>query len=302
MQDKLLTILLTQWDKPDWFEACLRSLDRQLPDDRVQLLIGDDGIRTAEQHGPPLGGLTYIKTLGVIERALRPEVHKNTHLIRWPEEKEKNTLHNLARTLLHAKGRWVWVLGNNDQVYDGAIPHLLDVIENLDERVRYLSFNYHGYHTGGGPPPQYPEDVQPTEQWNFFQNDKQFDRLAEIALKDWHSHTAIYSGAMRLDDWMSVRRLYLDAIERSDPRWSSASTTCPYTQWIYNHLLTEPVYYVARPMVLMNYDSTWKAEPGADNWSNMLTELRKELVWRVQNIYRQLGEKPPEDPKAGKPH
>ena len=50
----------------------------------------------------------------------------------------------------------------------------------------------------------------------------------------------------------------------------------------------------------MNYDSTWKAEPGADNWRNMLSKLREELVWRVQTIYKELGETPPIDPRAAR--
>jgi len=297
--DVHLSVLITQWGKLDWLEACLRSIARQLPLRGIEIVIGDDGERT-EHHGPPLGGASREETIQVIERTMGEHV-RDVKYARWPEDVPKTTMHNLARTLPLASGEWIWVIGNNDLVFRWALHHVLQTIPLLDDAVSYLSFNYHGYHTEkGSPPPFDPESVAATECWDFFRADSYFPRLAEIALKDWHNHTAIYSGAMRRRDWMKVASIFYAGVHRKDPRWKDMTTTCPYTYWILAELLEKPVYYISLPMVLMNYDSTWKVEPGADNWHNMLRDIRKEMKWRIESLYKRLNLRPPQDPRPNR--
>lgn len=285
-----LSVVITQWGKPDWLEACIRAIARQTTpenQDHFEVVVGDDGVRTA-QHGAPLGGVSEQETQQAIRRglAINGEFPPTVRYRRWAEDLPKHTLWNLSRTLPCTRGKWVWVLGNNDLLFNGALQRILKVLEKEVRGHGLVYTNYHGYHTpAGASPPSYPEHINATERWNLFPADTQFPNMAELATLEPHGFTPIYCSVMRREDWYSIRSIFLDNVAKK-VRWEDPEVTCPYLVHILDYLMDRPVYYISKPMLLMNYDSTWKAEPGNEKWRTLLNRMKDRLWARAKEISR----------------
>jgi glycosyltransferase involved in cell wall biosynthesis len=234
LRSPLLSICVTTYNRAAWLEVSLRQLAELVAPyrDVVELVVCDN----ASADSTAEIAAAYRDVPGV-------RYYRNPANV--------GMLGNLRETVHHARGRFVWILGDDDVVRAGSIERVLGVIiENPAVALIYLNYAY--THQAS---PKASRDLGEFLASAVPITPPCADRYAPIAALATMSEnffTAIYCLVFRRDH--AIRAYSQDVV---GPPFSSLLTCVPTAHYVCTHLFEEMGYWVGEPCVVVNMNVSW---------------------------------------------
>jgi glycosyltransferase involved in cell wall biosynthesis len=173
-------------------------------------------------------------------------------------------LGNLGATARASNGRFVWLIGDDDLVVDGAIGTVLEGLRaHPDVEMAYLNYAYTNFSA--------PEEI--SDAASVIRHAKPIGhggpnryvrQLREVAAYNENLFTAIYACAFRRDHAL---RAYGQDI--AGPPFSSLLTCVPSSVYALTALADRPAWWVGQPAVVVNMNVSW---------------LRWALIWHLERM------------------
>ncbi|RAI37017.1 glycosyltransferase [Rhodoplanes serenus] len=173
-------------------------------------------------------------------------------------------LGNLGVTARESSGAFVWLLGDDDLLIDGAIENVLEgIVRHPDVEMVYMNYSY----TNFDSPEQLVnanaviEAARPIAAGG---PNRRVDALREVAALNENLFTAIYACAFRRDH--ALRAYQQDT--RGDP-FSSLATCVPSSTYALAALQERPAWWIGDPAIVVNMNVSW---------------LRWALLWHLERM------------------
>ncbi|PWC55362.1 glycosyltransferase [Azospirillum sp. TSO22-1] len=232
----VLTIAITTYNRSVWLAASLRRvLERTRPyADAVEVLVCDNA--------------STDNTPSVVAR-FAGEPHLRTH--RNPVN--VGMLGNLGVTARLARGRFVWLLGDDDLLVDGTVEDVLEgILRHPDIHMVYLNYACTGLKT---PPAPEDEDALVRSATPVADGgpNRYVPALRTVAALHENLFTAIYTCIFRRD-----HALLAYGQDVAGPPFSSLECSAPSAPYALKALLGRPAYWVGRPGLVVNLNVSWK--------------------------------------------
>ena len=173
-------------------------------------------------------------------------------------------LGNLGATTRAASGAFVWILGDDDLIVDGAIEAVLHGLDtHRDVEMAYLNYAYTSFAapTSITSPDEIVRGAIPLGHGG---PNRRVDALREVAAFNENLFTAIYTCVFRRDHAL---RCYQQ--DSSGPPFSSLLRCIPSSVYALAALADRPAWWVGQPAVVVNSNVSW---------------LRWELLWRLERM------------------
>lgn len=230
----LLSICITTFNRAEWLSISLKNLFRfeSSFNNEIEIIVCDN---TSTDH-----------TTEVVQPYLEK---KNFQYYR--NEKNVGMLGNLRVTAHNAKGKYVWILGDDDLLKNGAIEQVLRVINKYpDVGLIYLNYAY----------TRIAEANKVVDLDDFIADatpivppgpDK-YSKIKEIATLSENFFTAIYCLVFRRDHAL---RAYS---QNTEGRPFSTMITCiPTSYYVMNYMAEEDGYWIGEPSLVVNMNVSW---------------------------------------------
>lgn len=229
-----LSICISTYNRADWLAVNLRNWARLYPDplSGVELLVCDNASsdHTPEAVKPYLG---------------RPDFsyHRNAHNV--------GMLGNLRETAHHARGEYVWIIGDDDLLMPKSIESILAALE-AHPHVPLVYLNYASTRL---------EDARKIEDFDAFFRDaepvvqEEPDRtgpIRSICARNQNFFTAIYTLVFRRDH--AIRAYSQDTSGRP---FSTMQTCIPTTNYVLKHLMEAEGVWIGKPQIVVNLNVSW---------------------------------------------
>jgi len=173
-------------------------------------------------------------------------------------------LGNLGVTARASDGSFIWLLGDDDIVLDGAIEAILNGIErHPDVEMVYLNYLYSLSKSPAGSA-TIQDLVQGAKPISYGGPNKYVRELREVAAFNENLFSAIYACVFRRDH--ALRGYQIDT---RGPAFSSMATCIPSSVYALQVLQRRPAFWVGRPAVLINMNVSW---------------LRWALLWHLERM------------------
>ena len=230
----LLSICITTYNRASWLAVSLENLVRILPTPSpdVEIVICDN----ASSDSTP--------------QITEPFLHRpDFRFVR--NSKNVGMLGNLRVTAHHARGRYIWILGDDDLILPGSIERIVKIIRSRpDLALVYLNYAYTRENS-----PNSIEDID-----NFLNSSTPivaprrdvYGSVREICTRSENFFTAIYCLVFRRDHAL---RAYSQNTEGRP--FSSLLTCMPTTYHVLNHMMDEPACWLGKPQVVINMNVSW---------------------------------------------
>jgi hypothetical protein len=151
-------------------------------------------------------------------------------------------LGNLGATTRVSNGAYVWLMGDDDLIIDGAIEAVLSGLEqHPDVEMAYMNYAY----TNFDAPEQLsdPDDILRTaKSIGYCGPNRRVAALRDVAALNENLFTAIFACAFRRDHAL---RAYQQNV--AGPPFSSLLTCIPSSAYALSALQDRPAYWVGRP-------------------------------------------------------
>ncbi len=230
----LLSICISTYNRAGWLALSLKNLEKLLPTPsaEIEIVIVDN---------------TSTDTTQEVAQAF---LHRSDfHYFRNPEN--VGMLGNLRVTANHAKGKYIWILGDDDLVKPGGIETIITAIKaNPEVALVYLNYAYTRIDDSN--------EVKSLEQFlaesipivaacpDVLGSVRQMCTLSE------NFFTAIYCLVFRRDHAI---RAYS---QNTDGRPFSTMLTCiPTTYYVLNYMMDESAYWIGEPQLVVNLNVSW---------------------------------------------
>ena len=159
-------------------------------------------------------------------------------------------LGNLPETVSHARGHYVWLLGDDDLMHHGALEKVLSVIEH--EAPALINVNY-AYSSDPSPPSMDQLNGYFSAAQNIaIPHKSQEGSLRYLSAFNENFYTAIYS--------FIVLRKYAVHIFNQDTSglpFSSLQSCVPYSKYILKRMMNLPGYFIGDPQITINMNVSW---------------------------------------------
>jgi glycosyltransferase involved in cell wall biosynthesis len=256
----LLSICISTYNRAGWLGVGLRNLARFIPHPTadVEILVCDN---TSTDNTPDVvqpylsrSDFTYVRNAVNV-----------------------GMLGNLKVTAHHARGRFIWILGDDDLALPGSIENILSVIRAKPElALIYLNYSY-----------TRETDASVVNDIDLFLSratcliEPSPDMAApvkDIAANNENLFTAIYCLVLRRDHALKAYS------QNTDGRpFSTMGTSIPTTHYVLNYMMNEPAYWFGAPQLVVNFNVSW----------NMYAALQiLERVPEAQDLAERLGASP----------
>ncbi len=234
-----LSICIPTYNRARWLRISLASLASQvaLAKDKVELVISDNCSTDESQQ-----------IIEEMQKVCPIRYHRN----------ETNIGANPNFCLLAselARGRYVWMLGDDDIVRPDGVERVLSALEDHPD-LNYFYVNYTRWPVEKPPdaallPHEFP-GLNPAGNNDL--QDKYVRNLFEIAAGDYSCFTPIYCSVLRRSD---AERAY--RVDPKVPAFSSLESISPQAIFIADHLLDKPAWYIGYPCVVTTPPQGWES-------------------------------------------
>ena len=233
-QRPLLSVCVSTYNRSQWLKLSLENFFRLVPEAsaEIEFLVCDNASEDNTPH--------------VVERYLG---RKDFHYFR--NARNVGMLGNLRVTAHHARGKYVWILGDDDLVKTGAIERVLAVLrEHQDLALVYLNYAYtlednpmlvgdlDSFLSSGVPIVEPGPDIA--------------GAVRKIATQSENFFTAIYCLVFRRHHALCA---YSQNTEGRP--FSTMLTAIPTTHHVLHCMMDEPAYWIGEPLVLVNMNVSW---------------------------------------------
>ena len=284
----LLSVCITTYNRGEWLALSLKNLVRLVPKPipGVEIVVCDN---TSTDRTPDI---------------VKPYEGRSDFRY-YRNQSNVGMLGNLRVTAHHARGQYVWILGDDDLVAPGAIEKVLAAIsQNPDAALVYLNYAYTREEAA----------KRVTNLDVFFANatpitKPTIDKVAPIsrlATLSENFFTAIYCLVFRRDHAL---RAYTQ--DTSGRPFSTMLSCIPTTYHVLNNMMHEQGVWLGTPQVVINlnvswlkYASIWILEriPETFDLAEKMGALRKEIderrIAHLPNIWHWFGEIIKDDPEG----
>lgn len=251
-----LSVCISTYNRGPWLAVALRNLARLLPEARpdVEIVVCDNCSTdaTPDVVQPYLGRSDF--------RSYRNPVNVGM-------------LGNLRVTAQHARGRYVWILGDDDLPFTNSIDRILTALEQHPEAALvYLNYSYtretdpssvkdlEAFLASGTPvAPSGPDRVAP---------------IRDLAVMNENLFTAIYCLIFRRDH--ALRAYSQDTTGRP---FSTMRTSIPTTYHVLHSMMNEVGIWIGDPQVIVNFNVSWN-DYAALQILERVPEALDEAEWR----------------------
>ena len=284
----LLSICITTYNRAEWLALSLKNLARLMPVPipGVEIVVCDN---TSTDHTPNI---------------VKPyEGRSDFRYYRNPSN--VGMLGNLRVTAHHARGQYIWVLGDDDLVMPGAIEKVLVAIhQNPDVALVYLNYSY-----------TREEDAKKIKNLDaFFSSATPItnstpDLVAPISRLSTFSEnlfTAIYCLIFRRDHAL---RAYTQ--DTSGRPFSTMLTCIPTTYHVLHNMMHEQGVWLGTPQVVVNMNVSWlkyaticvleripEAFDLAEKMGALSDEVDRCRIAQLSNVWHYFGEILKDDPEG----
>jgi glycosyltransferase involved in cell wall biosynthesis len=230
----LLSLCISTYNRARWLSLNLRNIFSQIDGEvmDVEVLVVDNA---STDH-----------TQKVIEPFLG---HRNFRYVR--NIRNVGMLGNLTVTAHEARGEYIWILGDDDLVYNDAVSKVISIIKkHPDIALIYPNYAY----TSEKDPEntrdlstflkQCPPIVPPSPD--------QFSKVKAVGMNNENLFTAIYTLILRRDH--AIRAYSQDTAGRA---FSSMRTAIPTTYYVVNYMMEEDAYWIGDPIIVVNLNVSW---------------------------------------------
>lgn len=160
-------------------------------------------------------------------------------------------LGNLGVTARHATGKFVWIIGDDDILLEGAIESALMAISEHPD-IEFIYTNYSYTHHNVDDFLNYQEFIEKQVPITEATPDIYVNRLIDIAANSENFFTAIYCCIFRADHALAAYNQ-----DTSGRPFTTLLTCVPTTQYVLDHLLDRPAYWLGQPTILVNMNVSW---------------------------------------------
>ena len=230
----LLSVCITTYNRAGWLAASLKNLARLLPvpGEEIEIVVCDNASsdRTPDVVQP------YLK---------RPDFryHRNPVNV--------GMLGNLRVTAHHARGRYVWILGDDDLVRPGSLERVVAAIKS-NPGVALVYLNYAYTHEDDADKVADLDQMLAGATPIIEPGPDAAGKVHQVCAKSENFFTAIYCLVFRRDHAL---RAYT---QNTDGRPFSTMLTCiPTTHYVLNYMMDEPACWVGEPLVVINMNVSW---------------------------------------------
>jgi glycosyltransferase involved in cell wall biosynthesis len=257
-----LSICITTYNRASWLAISLDNLFKRTRESGggIEIVVCDN----ASTDGTPDVVKPYLG-------------EKNFRYYRNPAN--VGMLGNLKVTAHHSKGRYVWILGDDDVVQPGAVDRVLTAI-NGHRGVGLVYLNYAYTRVSEAEKVENIDEFLSTAVPIVPSSPDKFALISEIATLSENFFTAIYCLVFRRDHAL---RAYSQNV--SGRPFSSLLTCIPTSYYVCRHMFREMGYWIGDPCVVVNMNVSWGRY--APLW----------ILERIPEIY-DLAEKMGADPEA----
>lgn len=231
----LLSICITTYNRAAWLAHSLPLiLEQTRPyQDMIEVVVCDN---TSTDNTPAV-----VQGMG-----------HYANLYFYRNEKNVGMLGNLSVSSRRGRGRYIWVIGDDDLLVEGTLERILAaIVHHPDSELLYLNYAFTHF--------DQPKDLVDVRKVidgaraisDQFQ-DEATPRIARIAAKSENCFTAIYCLIFRADH---ARRVYSQ--DTSGPPFSTLMTCVPTADYICRNMFDRPGYWIGDPGVVVNMNVSW---------------------------------------------
>lgn len=229
-----LSVCISTYNRMGWLDLSLSNLFSQIDgrDLDIEVLVVDNA--------------STDDTSAVVAR------HQHQPLLRYHRNPANvGMLGNLAITASMARGRHVWVLGDDDLPRPGLLDQMLKTL-TAHPGLRMIYTNY------GYSDEQDPASVADLKSYlNTFNelepgSPDELSTVAGLAARNENFYTAIYCQVFRRDDAL---RAYCQ--DSSGPVFSTMAACIPTTLYVLAALAGEAAFWVGEPSLVVNSNVSW---------------------------------------------
>lgn len=243
----LLSIVVSTYNRAEWLRQSLplilQSAKRRA--EQVEVLVVDN---TSPDHtGEIAAQYTDLPFFSY---------HRN--------DKNVGMLGNLSVCARKARGKFVWVIGDDDLVQDGVVPRVIDIItQHPRSEIIYLNYSYTRF--------DQPEElasideviasatlISPITISHFSEEIRSFSALNE------NLYTAIYACIFRRDHAIAA---YTQ--DTSGAPFSSMLTCIPTSDYVLRNMYDRPGFWIGDSYLVVNMNVSW---------------LRWALIWHLERM------------------
>jgi FkbM family methyltransferase len=230
----LLSICISTYNRAGWLDIALANLQRIWPitTHEVEILVCDNASNDTTE-------------------SVAAKYRHRSDLRYVRNQVNVGMLGNLRVTAQQSRGRFVWILGDDDLLVDGAVETVLSVLRKDPARALvYLNYAYTreadptsvsdiGRFLAGSIP-----IVEPGPDAEGL--------VREVVAKSENFFTAIYCLVFRRDHAL---RAYSQNTEGRP--FSTMLTAIPTTYYVLHQMMRERAYWIGRPLVVVNMNVSW---------------------------------------------
>jgi glycosyltransferase involved in cell wall biosynthesis len=234
LEKPLLSICITTYNRAKWLAINLATVRRWVAPyrDSVEVVVCDN---SSEDNTPEVVKL-YLSD-------------RNFHYYRNP--KNVGMLGNLKVTAHHAKGKYVWIIGDDDVIKESAIKAVLEGIRKYqDVSLIYLNYAYTRIVDAAqvGDVDRFLKESTPIVQ----PGPNQYSKIKGISTKSENFFTAIYCLVYRRDHAL---RAYSQCT--SGRPFSTLLTCIPTSYYVCNYMFEDMGLWIGEPQVVVNMNVSW---------------------------------------------
>ena len=230
----LLSVCISTYNRAAWLSLSLKNLQRLLPTPlpEVEILVCDNTSTdsTPDVVQPFLGRADF--------RYVR-------------NDENVGMLGNLRVTANHARGQYVWILGDDDLLKQGSIERVLDALRR-NPRVALVYLNY--AYTREERAERVVDLVRFLEESTPIvePSDDIVGTVRDVCTCSENFFTAIYCLVFRRDH--AIRAYSQNTSGRP---FSTMLTCIPTTHYVLNFMMNESAYWVGIPQLVVNMNVSW---------------------------------------------
>jgi FkbM family methyltransferase len=229
-----LSLCISTYNRAEWLLANLRNWARLYPvaTPEVELFVCDNA---STDH---------------TEEVMKAYLNRSD-ISYWRNSQNVGMLGNLEVTASHARGNYIWIVGDDDLLMAGSIERILQAVdENPDASLVYLNYaytriddartvtNFEAFFAEAVPivPPE-PDRVGP---------------IKDICASNENFFTAIYTLVFRRDHAINA---YSQNTEGRP--FSTMLTAIPTTYYVLNNMMDELGVWIGSPQIVINMNVSW---------------------------------------------
>ena len=229
----LLSICISTYNRAAWLKLSLQNLQRLIPiaQHDIEIVVCDN---TSTDNTPEV---------------VKPFIGRSDFRY-YRNLRNVGMLGNLRVTAHHARGRHIWVLGDDDLIMPGSIEHVLEVLRaQPDLTLLYLNYAYSNVDNAKAVNLDYFLDestpvVVPCLDIS--------GSVSRISTQSQNFFTAIYCLIFRRDHAIKA---YSQNIEGRP--FSTMLTCIPTTYHAFHRMMDEDAYWIGRPLLVVNLNVSW---------------------------------------------